>query len=416
MTNKKMQLQEKFKHWVTWSLETELKEEKILTHDLGPDMPKIAKLDSLKAFQESQIFPALNRRIEAVTYGYEYGCYVDSHWLTGPLASKPFYRAILWNLDHGTHFSGILEMLRNRALVSGADIYFFPVVDVGMARSGNRNVVRNLAMELGYNYFFATSFVNVVSSGDGKNQLGIEGHAIMTRFPLSNLRVVPLENATDPLKSSDKRLGCEKALLADITTPHGRVTVVCLNFEFQSSQKQRFENVKFLMKKMREEERDMPVLLAGDFKTTNYNGKSPFWFFMSLVNKVFRGYDYIISDHHSQPEKYFERKLFEYLKKSGFDYESFNEIGKACLHLPVTEFVKLYPIFPKAAEWVERTMKKHSDVLQLKSDWFLGNSGVRVSDLHQTERPKVINHLYHEGRSVSPHDPVLLDFELKVKN
>jgi len=409
-----MRLLEKFNELAT--ARPELPSEKVLTHKLSEEFTRLAAYKSTRELEHSSLYQALQNELTALVFGYEYGCYADQTRLT----QKPFLRAICWHLENGQNFKGILETLRNRALVSQADIYFFPATDIGMARSGNRNVIRDLAIELGYNYFFATSFLHLTAepSDDGAqhtNRLGLEGNAIMTRLPLSNLRIIPLTNFQDPMKEDRKRIGCQKALLADLIAANGKkITVVCVNLPNHSSSRQRAKHIKFILNRLKKEELSHPTLLGGDLKTSTYNCKSSGHFLFSILNKMYRGFDYIIQEHHTYPEKHFDKRLFDTLKSYGFDYADLNELGKGCFHSKPYDLIDRKNPSLKTRQIIQKLLKLYKEKIPYKYDWFAANSLVDVSLSHQAERAKVISHLYYDGRPVSSHDPILLDFEIKT--
>lgn len=407
-----MKLLEKLKEWST--KEIDFHTEKVLTHHLGSELPKIAQYKSEKDLQKSHVFMALQEAIQNVTFGYEYGCYSDER--EGFL--RPNYRAVLWNLENGINYTGILETLRNRAFVTRADIYFFPEVDIGMYRSGNRDVVRDLAIELGYNYFFAASYLHVDGSPTEDptqpyNRLGLSGNAIMTRLPISNLRVIPLHEPHDLLAGKDRRLGSQKALLVDLLlSENKKLTLVCINLPENTSAWFRAKTLKTILKKIQKENPQTPILIAGDFKTTTYDCQGTWPFFFSVLNKAYRGYDYIAQEHHTYPEKFFEKQLFDEFHDHGFDVTAFNETGVGTYHAYLNQLMARLNNGHGPTRLLQKVLKKHEEKFSFKDDWFAGNHCIRASQRHQAERPKVISHLIHDGKSVSSHDPVLLDFEL----
>lgn len=384
--------------------------EKVLTHRLGDDLRRLAACRSTRELERSTLYQVLAPDIEALTHGYEYGCFAEPYKTT-----KPFYRAICWNLEGGVNFKGILETLRNRAFVNRADIYFFPQTDVGMARSGNRNVIRDLAIELGYNYFFAVSYLHLNQPAGGQpNQLALEGNALMSRLPLSNLRVIGLRNFADPVKPAIKRVGCQKALLADLILPDkSKLTLVLIHLPLASSPSGRARLIKHVLRKIERERTGRPVLIGGDFKTSTYNLKSRGWFFLSVLNKRYRDLDYIIQEHHTHPEKHFERKLFRQLITHGLSYEPLNELGKGNYHTQPQGLAGDFNEKRRLDRLLIRTLKSTDGLLTFKYSWFAANDLVCASPSHQAERPRVISHLFYEGRPVSAHDPILLDFEIQ---
>ncbi|MBF0103752.1 MAG: hypothetical protein HQM16_00365 [Deltaproteobacteria bacterium] len=392
--------------------------EKILNHKLILEFEKLARFNSSKQLVQSAEFQQLKQPLSELIYGYEYGCYVDE---SDTARKKPFIRAVLWHLENGINYNGILETLRNRALVRKADIYFFPSTDIGMARSGNRNVIRDLAIELGYNYYFATTFVNLDSSdtnhfGQKTNVLGLEGNAIMTRFPVSNLRYVSLNHYHDIFNGPKKILGCEKVLLADLVIDDNRhLTVVCINLPDYSSPRHRYKYMRQVMGSLKDHQiRKTPILIGGDLKTSTYNCKTELHFFLSVLNKVYRDFDFIAGEHHVFPERFFEKHFFDYLKSRGFYFDILNEMGTGCFNVKPEEIFAAYTKKrdTKLYNLVRSLLKNRNEKLSYKHDWFIGNRFIKPSESHQAERPKVISHLFFDGRPVSSHDPVLLDFEI----
>lgn len=387
--------------------------EKVLYHELNEDIKKLYEFKFLKELLASNLYQALSHQLNGLIYGYEYGCFVDE---INASTKASFIRSILWPLDQGVNYDGVLESLRNRAIINRADIYFFPAVDMGMARSGNHNVVRDLAIELGYNYFFATSYVNLnvdnkPAEGAVSNRLGLEGNAIMTRYPMSNLRTIPLSLKHDAFRIFDRKLGQEKAIVADLLIDEKTtLTVVCANFSVYTSAFQRARKLKLILRKLSQNQQKHPILIAGDFKTSTYDCSSPSSRFFSVLNKMYRGFDYIVQEHHDFPEKYFEKALFKTAKEFGFRFKELNEMGVGNVHKTILSLAKSEGWFDRM---LQKLLKSKAEKFTFKQDWFFASDSVKESHAHQSERPKVITHLFHNGKSVSSHDPVLLDFEIK---
>ncbi len=116
-------------------------------------------------------------------------------------------------------------------------------------------------------------------------------------------------------------------------------------------------------------------------------------------------------NHYPFPERFFERGLFAFLEKRGFEWESFNEIGIGSLHYDVDSFEKNTNLgdwvpswcFP----WIRWAMGRVGGHISLKLDWFTGKN-IRLAD---GAKPKVISNLQDEkGMLLSDHDAIVLDF------
>lgn len=401
--------------WLSRGTDKELQGEQVLSHKLTPHLMHLAHFRSTRALEKSIIYQGLQPDITAVTYGYEYGCPMDpSVPGTGPQA-----RAVVWNLGGCLHYEGILDTLRNHPLLSRADFYFLPAVDIGMARSENRNVARSLALELGCYYYYANCYLNLPSlkAKENPNPLGLEGNAILSRYPLTNLRIVSLANSVDPMRGATKKIGCDKVLLADVKLGEKMLTLACVRLAGLSSQAQRAQQMASILKRFSDERIQHAILVAGDFKTSTYNCRAPLNFFFSVFNKYFRGADYIREEHHTFPEKHFARQLFDVLKSHGFHYEDLNELGTGTVNGEVQD---IFTFAVLNRSWFRHLVKimlgGEGKPLTLKYDWFAANDQINVSSLPQAEHPKVLQHLFHNGQSLSLHDPILLDFETVSKN
>lgn len=382
----------------------------VINHDLTHEFAKIASFTSTKAFEKSTLFKSIGNDLNRVLCSYEYGHFGDE----SVTLKKPFIRAILWHLEQGVNYKGILDALRNRPILNEADVFFFPGVDLGMARSDNQNVARDLAIELGYHYVFVPSFFHFKTDANNQTQdrLGLEGAAILSRFPVETVDVVELPRIRDGLRSSQKSYGNDKLLIVELRTPQGFLQTACLNLSTRLSQKERAKQIKAMCTAIPKDRLADAFLLGADLKTSTYNMKSGFHFLLSAINKAYRGFDYICSDHHPHPEVFFDKRVFEALASLGLSYETVNPMGVGSFHIP---FMELFPFFEseqKSKATVQKIIKS-SETLNFKYDWFFANHALKVSQNHQAEKPKVISHLFHEGQAISHHDPVLLDFEIQ---
>jgi endonuclease/exonuclease/phosphatase family metal-dependent hydrolase len=254
-----------------------------------------------------------------------------------------FLRAASWNIERGIEFDAVKAALTNDqgffrrlsqsqrgprfnlsaileevAELSRADIVVLNEVDWGLKRTDYRNVVRELASAMRMNYAFAVEFVEVdpLNLGteklegetsadkeeiiehlavDKTRTLGLHGTAILSRFPLSNARVVRFnrqghdwyldeKNGISELEKGKRkgaklvfgekimrevRRGGRMMLLADILDPGipgGAVTVVATHLEGKSKPSERVAQLEEVLSEIKPI--DHPVILAGDMNTS----------------------------------------------------------------------------------------------------------------------------------------------------
>ena len=152
-------------------------------------------------------------------------------------------RAVAWNIQRGAR----LDDLR-RAVVAppfaGTDLLLLSEVDVGLGRSGNRNVARELAEALGMSYAFGVSYLALTDdfgddSAGRENTLALSGAAILSRYPIGRVENIDLPEVRDKFHSSEKRLGKKRALLAEIALPDGPLAVAACHLDSNASPAQR---------------------------------------------------------------------------------------------------------------------------------------------------------------------------------
>jgi endonuclease/exonuclease/phosphatase family metal-dependent hydrolase len=255
----------------------------------------------------------------------------------------PVVRVAQWNIERGLNFDlvrlalsdpdGFVEAARQRGgleaskqaqierqlhTLKEADIVVLNEVDLGMTRTGYREVARDLAQALGMNYAFGVEFVEVDRLNDlGLEKVrledpaleqrmrqdlapdparykGLEGNAILSRYPIEKARIFRLpvchdwyhaEKAAISRLEKGKRGAAHKiflerierevrqggrmALIADVRIPElpeGAVTVVGVHLENKCKPGCRAKQMDALLARI--QETDNPVIVAGDFNTS----------------------------------------------------------------------------------------------------------------------------------------------------
>jgi len=251
-----------------------------------------------------------------------------------------FIRVLDWNIDRGLNldyikllFSSPNEIMKKISdpnvdkakvkqqieILRKANIIVLNEVDIGMPRTGYKNIAAELAKTLGYNYAFGVEFVEVDSAHlgledneyseerilfpnkkyvvDKAKYKGLHGNAILSQFPLKNVRIIRLPNYYDWFgaerakvaeieyirrEAAEKifredvireiRQGSRIALLADVEIPGVKqpVTIIAAHLENRVVPKYRYEQIKILLDEIKNI--DNPVILAGDFNTTASDG------------------------------------------------------------------------------------------------------------------------------------------------
>ncbi len=320
------------------------------------------------------------------------------------------YRFIAWNLERGIEFEGQLEAFRTHPYLKKGDVFLLTETDVGMTRTRNRSVAQELATELGMHFAFVPCYLNlskgsgVESDAEGENALGLHGNAILSRYPINQVRPIFLENGIDLMAGREKRLGRQTALACQIKFPNYQATAVCVHLDANSTQRHRAEQMRQILDRV---ESDGPIIIGGDWNTTTYNSSRAFHAILGFWLRVFMGVDYVIRNHYLHPYKRFERNLFDLLEARGFDYRTPNQLGEHTISYDVTDMKTRRNLGEWVPSWcfpfIRWALRKHGGKCPLKIDWF----AVRGT---RCENPAVIHDLC-EGRDVplSDHDAIGID-------
>lgn len=280
-----------------------------------------------------------------------------------PRTSKlgKFVRVVQWNIEEGIEYEAIRAalgdsrrfaklldssaypagsqdrktILQQVALMKQADVIVLNEVDWGMKRTDYRNVAADLAAALRMNYAYGVEFVEVDPIALGTEQFeevspedrakletqiavdksryrGLHGSAILSRFPLENVRLQPFENqphdwykeeleSVKPLeagkrKASDVvfrekiqrqvRRGGRMMLTAEIADqrlPGGRMTIVATHLEDKTKPKGRRQQLNELLKRI--STTSNAVVVAGDMNTSTHDG-TPLSLERALKNRL----------------------------------------------------------------------------------------------------------------------------------
>ncbi len=269
-------------------------------------------------------------------------------------------RVVQWNIERGLEFDAVrfafsdpkkfnalmedkgskadeeqrAKIREQIAILQQADLLVLNEVDWGVNRTLFRNVADELASALNMNYAYGVEFVEVdpltmgleqqvvarevedaykepnddragmlarvkeIMTPDPQRYHGLHGTAILSRYRLDNVRLIPfLVQGHDWYKDEKKRSIAAKAegkvsialfkeqlirqvrrggrmmLMADLVDPDlpsGRVTVVATHLEDVTSPENRKKQLQEMLDKI--DQVDHPVIIAGDMNTSTHDG------------------------------------------------------------------------------------------------------------------------------------------------
>ncbi|MCW5980438.1 MAG: hypothetical protein KIT09_20310 [Bryobacteraceae bacterium] len=378
---------------------------RIVREELAPRFPELAQCRSMRELHEHPLHATLEPLIHKVLGSTEVG-----HFGPSNPPERDSYRVLAWNIERGIELRRQIDAFRNHPYLKTCDVLLLTECDIGMARSGNMDVPRELARELGFHYAFAPCYINLAKGSgaehevDGENELGLHGNALLSRYPIRNIRAIGLENGRDKMSGREKRVGRQAAAVAEVVFPNLTLAAACVHLDANSTQDHRRGQLEMVVDAL---PATGPAVIGGDWNTTTYNSSTAFHAIMGYALRVLMGPDNVIRNHYLHPYRKFERGLFEMLERRGFDYRNANRLGE---HTIYYEFDN-ERTFKALAEWVPLwcfpfirwALRNHNGRCPLKIDWFAAR-GVGFAN-------PVVVHDLREGldRPLSDHDAIGLD-------
>jgi endonuclease/exonuclease/phosphatase family metal-dependent hydrolase len=284
----------------------------------------------------------------------------------------------VWNVERLRHVETISEMLSCHR----PDITLLSEVDKGMARSGNRHGLADLAGKLGHQFAYGVEFVELGLGDEDEssanrghcNLLGFHGNAVTSAIRLHRPFIARLEaeGGWFGLARGQPRVGGRMAIGAQIELAGRRVTFVSVHLESHSSPDQRLRQTSRLLDMIERYDASAPLLIGGDFNTSTVDRtRDRDSEFRELAADAARLLDVVPHE-----------PLFRELARRGFDWHAGNVLGK-----PTERAQPGEPARPLG-----------------KIDWIF-TRGLRVA------APAIQPALAMDGTAVSDHDCLLVTVE-----
>lgn len=387
-----------------------------LDHHLQSYLPELAQFSSTKTLESSAIFQRLRPDIDRVMNALVEENFAPSQAQAIAMGQRPI-RVTAWNIERGKRLEGIVDVLQKHPQIKDSDLLLLTELDYGMARTSNRFVAREIAEALEMNYAFAPCYLSLVKGNgselnvEGENAQALHGNALFSRYPLINAHSLALPNGIDKFRGKEKRLGCQRAVVADVNHAAGMFRTVSLHLDAHSTQKHRHRQMKLVLDHVESLTPRLPLLIGGDWNTSGYNSKRALYTIAGFWRRVLMGVGHVLRNHYVHPERWFERRLFRELERRGFNFRDLNEMGVGTLHYDV----KNIAVHESLADWVpvwcfkflHWSLRKFDGRASLKLDWFAGKD-ITIPD---GEAPRVIGNLTDEEGALSDHDAIILSFK-----
>ncbi len=204
---------------------------------------------------------------------------IETSASTAPAAPSSGLTVTAWNMERCKRVEQSADVIAG----AGADVVLATEMDRGMARSGQRDTPGDLAGCLGWGYAFGVEFVEL-GLGDVRetrdhagdvNRQGLHGNAILSRYRIDDVKVLPLESSGDwfvgaPKDDGQVRVGGRMALAARLATELEPVVIVVVHYESQSDSIDRARQTQRLLECLANEFGDTRCVIGGDLNTKGF--------------------------------------------------------------------------------------------------------------------------------------------------
>ena len=178
-----------------------------------------------------------------------------------------------WNIQQGKGWDRLIASIEGESVLREADVWSLNEVDVGMARSGNRDVARELARRLGFHRAFVANYIEMTKgpgadrAAHGENLLGLHGLAILSRWPFLEVHSAPLPECWDYFRfPEEKRYGCRRVLWAMVDHPRGAFLAATTHTEVRNTPACRERQITAALAALP----DVEGFFAGDWNTHTF--------------------------------------------------------------------------------------------------------------------------------------------------
>ncbi|MBI3711204.1 MAG: endonuclease/exonuclease/phosphatase family protein [Proteobacteria bacterium] len=217
-----------------------------------------------------------------------------------------------FNVERGSHPEAAARLIADARV----DAALLTELDIGMARSGNRHTLRELAGPLGAGYALGVEFVEL-GLGDSRerawhagveNAIGLHGNAVLSRHRLTDPARIALDDGAlwfDGARNGERRIGGRMALAARLADGKRPLWLVAVHLESHSDPADRARQIEWLLRGLDRMAGGAAAVIGGDLNT-NKLPRDP-----SGLSALF--------DNPSAVEPLFER-----FRSAGFDWRTVN--------------------------------------------------------------------------------------------
>jgi endonuclease/exonuclease/phosphatase family metal-dependent hydrolase len=333
---------------------------------------------------------------------------------------KNFLRIAHWNIEKGKHLDAVIAAFRQHPILQAADLVSINETDVGMNRSAQRFVARELGEALNMHVAFAPCYLEF-SKGygedltmPGENTIALQGNAILSRYELLNPRVIQLSMCYDHFEHAEKRIGNRNALAVEIERNGQRMSFVSTHLEVRNAPTCRAKQMAVILAELEKPNAPQAAVIAGDFNSNTFARGGMLRTLGGFARMMFSEPD-ALRCAIAAPQS--REPLFSLLKKHGFTETGFNSEDVTCyVPLKILEDSGKLPAFLASA--IQRQIARYDGQLDFRLDWIIGRGVKPLGDNERIDensriaslKPTTISGLRNgQGNPITDHDPISAD-------
>jgi len=200
----------------------------------------------------------------------------------------------------------------------------------------------------------------------------------------------------------------QRALVADIEHPAGKLRAVSVHLDPHSTRRHRRRQISAIADHL-DTLPSMPTVIGGDWNTTGFDAENAVQAILCCAVRAHKPKQ-VAQDLLPHPERAFERELFIEFHRRGFEYLALNEIGTGTIHYDLNSVAANESL----REWVPRwcfplmhwAASSVGGRISARVDWFAGRGLISMRPMH----PLTISNLCTEtGEPISDHDAITVD-------
>lgn len=319
---------------------------------------------------------------------------------------RDWFEVVQWNVLHGVRFKAIRTALQEEPALRDADLLSLNEVDYGLARSGNRDVAFDLARSLGMHAAWTALFLELEGGSDTEASIAAQeqaeslfGLALLSRFPLGQVRRLELRTDEAFLFDTERKVGGLVALIAEVLRPEAPFHCVVTHLDVHGTPQGRRAQMQQILDALPQG----PAVLCGDLNTTTFV-RGSWWSPLVGMATLALSPAPVLERRLRRPDLPWGRPrepLFEDLRRAGFVVDAFND-GTASLDLRLQD-VREYRCMPA---WLRRSvaplLRRAERRGQHRLDWI----AARGFEAAPERRPFVLTRLMRGTDPVSDHAPI----------